>query len=94
MVEQAKLIHRSHGQRFESATAYIIKTILYICSMKKEFGKWLMDIAKYMATALLLSSAFGDMENPLVVISVIIATASTLVFGLVLVKDKKEEKEI
>ena len=61
---------------------------------KKEFGKWLMDIAKYMATALLLSSAFGDMENPLVVISVIIATASTLVFGLVLVKDKKEEKEV
>lgn len=59
---------------------------------KKEFGKWLMDIAKYMATALLLSSAFGDMENPLVVISVIIATASTLVFGLVLVKDKKEKK--
>ena len=44
------------------------------------------------ATALLLSSAFGDMENPLVVISVIIATASTLVFGLVLVKDKKEKK--
>lgn len=60
--------------------------------MKKEFGKWLMDIAKYMATALLLSSAFGDMENPFVVISVIIATASTLVFGLVLVKDKKEKK--
>ena len=59
---------------------------------RKEFGKWLMDIAKYMATALLLSSAFGDMENPLVVISVIIATASTLVFGLVLVKDKKEKK--
>lgn len=62
--------------------------------MKKEFGKWLMDIAKYMATALLLSSAFGDMENPLVVISVIIATASTLVFGLVLVKDKKERRLI
>jgi hypothetical protein len=32
--------------------------------MKKEFGKWLMDIAKYMTTALLLSSTFGDMENP------------------------------
>jgi len=65
----------------------------YICNMKKEFGKWLMDIAKYMATALLLSSAFGDMENPLVVISVIIATALTLVFGLLLVRNKKEEKE-
>lgn len=62
--------------------------------MKKELGKWLMDIAKYMATALLLSSAFGDMGNLLVVISVIIATALTLFVGLLLIRDKKEEKEI
>ena len=62
--------------------------------MKKELGKWLMDIAKYMATALLLSSAFGDIGNLLVVISVIIATALTLFVGLLLVRDKKEEKEI
>lgn len=71
-----------------------METKVYICGMKKELGKWLMDIAKYMATALLLSSAFGDMENILVVISVIIATALTLFVGLLLVKDKKEEKEV
>ena len=71
-----------------------LETKDYICGMKKELGKWLMDIAKYMATALLLSSAFGDMGNLLVVISVIIATALTLFVGLLLVKDKKEEKEI
>lgn len=71
-----------------------METKVYICDMKKELGKWLMDIAKYMATALLLSSAFGDMENILVVISVIIATALTLFVGLLLVKDKKEEKEV
>ena len=56
--------------------------------MRKEFGKWLMDIAKYLATALLLSSTFVDMENSLVVISVIIATVSTLVLGLLLVRNK------
>ena len=38
--------------------------------MKKEFGKWLMDIAKYMATAL------------------------TLIFGLLLIRDKKEKEEV
>lgn len=32
--------------------------------MKKELGKWLMDIAKYIITALLLSSVSGDMQNP------------------------------
>ena len=27
--------------------------------MKKELGKWLMDIAKYITTAVILSSVFG-----------------------------------
>jgi amino acid permease len=71
-----------------------LETKVYICSMKKELGKWLMDIAKYMATALLLSSAFGDMGNIWVIISVIIATALTLFSGLLLVRNKKEEKEV
>lgn len=50
--------------------------------MKKEFGKWLMDIAKYMVTALLLSSTFGNMNNPLIVACVVVASASTLGAGL------------
>ena len=29
--------------------------------MKKEFGKWLMDVAKYLATAVLISSVFNDL---------------------------------
>ena len=58
--------------------------------MKKELGKWLMDIAKYLVTALLLSSTFVDMESSLVVVSVIIAAASTLSLGLLLVKEKQE----
>jgi hypothetical protein len=56
--------------------------------MKKEFGKWLMDIAKYMVTALLLSSILGDIGNTAVFISVIVASAITLGWGLYLVKDK------
>jgi hypothetical protein len=61
--------------------------------MKKEFGKWLMDIAKYMTTALLLSSAFGNMKNPIVVIAVIIASAITLIFGLMFVRNTKDKEE-
>lgn len=52
-----------------------------------------MDVAKYMTTALLLSSAFGDMENPWVILAVIIASAITLVTGLWLVRNKEKEKE-
>lgn len=61
--------------------------------MGKELGKWLMDVAKYMVTALLLSSVFGDMENPLVLTSVIVASGETLVAGLWLVRDKKGKEE-
>lgn len=28
--------------------------------MKKELGKWLMDIAKYTMTAVILTSIFGE----------------------------------
>ncbi|MBO4984624.1 MAG: hypothetical protein J6C87_03155 [Bacteroides sp.] len=59
--------------------------------MRKEFGKWLMDIAKYMTTALLLSSVFGDMENPWIMGTVIGGAILTLLSGLWLVKDKKVE---
>lgn len=66
---------------------------LYICSMRKEFGKWLMDVSKYMVTALLLSSIFGDINNPIVLASVVFASASTLVAGLWLVRNKKEKED-
>lgn len=63
--------------------------------MKKELGKWLMDIAKYIVTALLLSSVFGDMQNPWIIMCVILSAAITLTAGLILIKDKtKEEKQL
>lgn len=31
--------------------------------MRKELGKWLLDIAKYLVTAVLLASVFSDIEE-------------------------------
>jgi O-antigen/teichoic acid export membrane protein len=53
--------------------------------MEKEFGKWLMDVAKYMATALLLSTIFSDMNDPITIYSVVILTLSVLIIGMVFV---------
>ena len=58
--------------------------------MRKELGKWLMDIAKYMTTALLLSSVFGEMDSPVSVGLVIFSALLTLLIGLSLVGDKKK----
>lgn len=59
----------------------------FAAKMKKEFGKWLMDIAKYMVTALLLSTIFADMEEPIIVYMVVILSIVVLIIGLILVSD-------
>ena len=49
-----------------------------------------MDIAKYMTTALLLSSVFGEMDSPMIIGLVILSALLTLLIGLSLVKDDKK----
>ena len=62
--------------------------------MRKEFGKWLMDIAKYLTTAVLLSSVFNDIqESWIIYTSVTFAIVITLTSGLWLIKEKKGEKK-
>ena len=60
-----------------------------------ELGKWLLDISKYLITALLLSTAFGDMGNPWIVMGAIFTAAITFGFGYFLLatngKNKKAE---
>lgn len=67
-------------------------------SMRKELGKWLMDIAKYIATAVILTSIFGDIEERWIIyLGGVISVLATLGWGLYLVKEpsknsnKKEE---
>ena len=59
--------------------------------MRKEFGKWLMDIAKYITTAVILTSIFGEIDQKWVIyVGGIISILLTLGIGLWLVQDKKE----
>lgn len=71
--------------------ACVVRLIHYICGMRKEFGKWLMDIAKYITTAVVLTSIFGSVEQEWIIyIGGFISILLTLGFGLYLVRDKKE----
>lgn len=55
---------------------------------RKEFGKWLMDIAKYITTAVILTSIFGDIEEQWIIyVSGAAAIITTLGWGLYLVKE-------
>ncbi|HIR73218.1 MAG TPA: hypothetical protein IAB96_06785 [Candidatus Coprenecus pullicola] len=60
--------------------------------MRKKFGDWLLDIAKYMVTAILLTSIFSDMQNVWTYIIVAITVVATLLMGLWLSRDKTSEK--
>jgi hypothetical protein len=60
--------------------------------MRKELGKWLMDIAKYITTAVILTSIFGDVAQKWIIYTVgAITVVLTLSIGLYLVKDNKKE---
>jgi len=53
-----------------------------------------MDIAKYIATAVVVTSIFGDIEQKWIVFTVSITTIIfLLVWGLWLVRDKNETKK-
>lgn len=60
--------------------------------MKKEFGKWLMDIAKYITTAVILSSMIGDIREKGYLYSIaFILVAVSLGWGLYLIRDNKRK---
>ena len=61
--------------------------------MKKEFGKWLLDIAKYMVTALLLSTIFADMRDPLIMYLVAIFSLALLISGLAIIFNSEQEEK-
>lgn len=59
--------------------------------MRKEFGKWLLDIAKYLVTVLLLSSLFADMERTYMYVGVSALVIFIFVVGLYLVNDDDDK---
>ncbi len=59
--------------------------------MKKEFGKWFLDVAKYIFTALLLSYFFSDLSATPLIIVVIFLFLSFMFIGAYLLKSDNEE---
>lgn len=62
--------------------------------MRKEFGKWLMDIAKYITTAVILSTVFGDItESWIVYVLGALTVIVSLCVGLWLVREPKQKQK-
>lgn len=62
--------------------------------MKKELGKWLMDIAKYITTAVILTSVFGEVEQKWIIYAGgVFSIILTLGVGLWLVRENRKENK-
>ena len=85
--EQVRLIIKYLCENISFVLFGSFRNSFYLCSMKKEFGKWLMDVAKYMVTALLLSTIFADLNEPIIIYIVVILSIVVLLIGLLLVSD-------
>ncbi|AMD85114.1 hypothetical protein SAMN05444369_101293 [Capnocytophaga haemolytica] len=61
--------------------------------MKKEFGKWLLDIAKYIVTAVFISNTLVSTENSIYAyIGGVLAVFITMAVGLFLLKEPQAKK--
>jgi ABC-type multidrug transport system permease subunit len=59
--------------------------------MRKEIGKWFLDIAKYVATAVLITSFLGGFEQKWMMYLIgILAVALNFFAGLYFIKNKKK----
>jgi hypothetical protein len=80
----------SKNQKNHSSDNEKFCTFAKILEMRKEIGKWFMDVAKYVATAILISSFLGSFEQKwaiYIVGTIIVAVAFFL--GLFFIKQKK-----
>ena len=68
------------------------KEVRNFAVMKKEFGKWLLDIAKYMVTGLLLSTIFADMQEPIIFYMVALFSLTLLITGLGIIYHSEQEE--
>ena len=59
-------------------------TVSYIEEdMKKEIGKWFMDIAKYIATAVLLTQIFGGLaDSPFIIVYALLSVIAIFSVGV------------
>jgi len=56
--------------------------------MKREIGKWFLDIAKYIATAVLLTQLFGGVTNKgSLILAAIVSIVIIFTIGLIYLHD-------
>ena len=62
-------------------------------NLKEEYGKWFMDVAKYVLTAMLLTTMIEGMSQSGIMITTAVILLLCLGFGTLLLKSGNDEEE-
>ena len=62
-------------------------------NIKQEFGKWFLDVAKYVLTAMLLTAMIEGLSQPWLIAVTTTLTLLSLIFGAILMRKGKEEED-
>ena len=62
-------------------------------NLKQEFGKWFLDVAKYVLTAMLLTSMIEGLSQPWLIVVTASVLAFSLIFGFILLRKGKQEED-
>lgn len=89
-----------HGYKFFGETLGSFKNKAYLCTYeqkkrrKDKFANWLLDIAKYITTAVIISSIFEGIEDRIyLLIAGIAVVGASLGWGLLLIQDDEPKNK-
>ena len=63
-------------------------------NIKQEFGKWFLDVAKYVFTAMLLTSMFEELNQTWILLLTITILLLSFSAGFFLLKAAKREEDL
>ena len=61
--------------------------------MKETFGKWFLDVAKYILTAMFLTTVLTDMDGPRILLVTFLIFFICLIIGYLLLRKADKEKK-
>jgi hypothetical protein len=66
--------------------------LLQTMNIKQEFGKWFLDVAKYVLTAMILTSMIDGLSQTWLIVGASVLMSICLIFGGILIsKGRKDE---
>jgi len=64
-----------------------------VVNIKQEFGKWFLDVAKYVLTAMILTSMIEGLSQVWLIVGASVLMTICLFFGGILMRKGKEEED-